>query len=637
MKKHTIIGTAGHIDHGKTALIKALTGIDTDRLKEEKERGITIDIGFAYWKDDVTIIDVPGHEKFIRNMVAGVSTIDFFILVIAADDGIMPQTIEHLDILKFFNIKDGIIVINKIDLVDEEWLALITDEIQNLLTLYELSNLPTIQTSSIKGIGIDIFKALVEEKVENHDKSVVSRPFRHLVDRSFSVKGFGTVVTGTVLSGNIGVGEDIQILPSGFETKVRGLQEHITSVKSVQVGDRAAVNLQNIPKEGVGRGDVLVKPNTLSAISEFTGYMRTVSKLPVKIKNYCRIRVHIGTSERLGKLIWFDQTTNLEPDKYYHVKIQLESPVAAARNDAFLVRLHSPLITLAGGKILEINPPKLKKSETNWQQYFENLRSEDLVIITESILKNAKLLPVSRQYIQKKLFEDSDIIESTVNTLNNKKKLKSITFKGNDHFIHIDNFNAFADELRMYISNYHKDFPHKPGINLQEIIGGFKHRKIDTEVFEAALKKLINSESIVLNQNIYSLKDFKLQVSKDTDSATNELITILRDALYECPTPDEISEIIEISKNEVYSLLQMLIKENQIKQVNNTYYLHKKNWDSLLFFLRKHFESNKEIEVSHLKDFVKTSRKYVIPLFEFLDSQDITRRVGNVREKGSSL
>jgi len=637
MKKHTIIGTAGHIDHGKTALIKALTGIDTDRLKEEKERGITIDIGFAYWKDDVTIIDVPGHEKFIRNMVAGVSTIDFFILVIAADDGIMPQTIEHLDILKFFNIKDGIIVINKIDLVDEEWLALITDEIQNLLTLYELSNLPTIQTSSIKGIGIDIFKALVEEKVENHDKSVVSRPFRHLVDRSFSVKGFGTVVTGTVLSGNIGVGEDIQILPSGFETKVRGLQEHITSVKSVQVGDRAAVNLQNIPKEGVGRGDVLVKPNTLSAISEFTGYMRTVSKLPVKIKNYCRIRVHIGTSERLGKLIWFDQTTNLEPDKYYHVKIQLESPVAAARNDAFLVRLHSPLITLAGGKILEINPPKLKKSETNWQQYFENLRSEDLVIITESILKNAKLLPVSRQYIQKKLFEDSDIIESTVNTLNNKKKLKSITFKGNDHFIHIDNFNAFADELRMYISNYHKDFPHKPGINLQEIIGGFKHRKIDTEVFEAALKKLINSESIVLNQNIYSLKDFKLQVSKDTDSATNELITILRDALYECPTPDEISEIIEISKNEVYSLLQMLIKENQIKQVNNTYYLHQKNWDSLLFFLRKHFESNKEIEVSHLKDFVKTSRKYVIPLFEFLDSQDITRRVGNVREKGSSL
>jgi len=189
----------------------------------------------------------------------------------------------------------------------------------------------------------------------------------------------------------------------------------------------------------------------------------------------------------------------------------------------------------------------------------------------------------------------------------------------------------------LFISNYHNDFPHKPGTNLQEIIGGFKQRKIYTEVFEAALKKLINSEIIALNQNFYSLTDFKLQVSKDTDSAKSELLSVLEKTLYECPTPDEISEIIEISKNDVYSLLQLLIKEKQIKQVNNTYYLHKKNWDSLLNFLRKHFESNKEIEVSHLKEFVKTSRKYVIPLFEFLDSQDITRRVGNVREKGSSL
>jgi len=637
MKKHTIIGTAGHIDHGKTALIKALTGIDTDRLKEEKERGITIDIGFAYWKENVTIIDVPGHEKFIRNMVAGVSTIDFFILVIAADDGIMPQTIEHLDILKFFNIKDGIVVINKIDLVDEEWLALITDEIEKLLKQYDLNTLPIIQVSSIKGIGIDKFKVMVEEKIENHDKSVVSRPFRLLVDRSFSVKGFGAVVTGTVLSGELNTGEDIQILPSGFETKVRGLQEHTASIKSVQVGDRAAVNLQNIPKEGVGRGDVLVKPNTLSAISEFTGYMKTVSKLPIKIKNYCRIRVHIGTSERLGKLIWFDEPPNLEPDKYYHVRIQLDSPVATARNDAFLVRLHSPLITLAGGKILEINPPKLKKSDSLWQQYFDEIKSDDLFKITELIIKNKKLQPASLQNIQNKLFEISDVIDSTINTLISKKKLKTITFKGNDHFIHIENFNAFADELKMFISNYHNDFPHKPGTNLQEIIGGFKKRKIVTEVFDAALKKLINSESIALNQNFYSLKDFKLQVSKDTDSAKSELLSVLEKTLYECPTPDEISKKIEISKNEAYSLLQLLIKEKQIKQINNTYYLHKRNWDSLLNFLRNHFESNKEIEVSHLKEFVKTSRKFVIPLFEFLDSQDITRRVGNVREKGSSL
>ena len=215
--------------------------------------------------------------------------------------------------------------------------------------------------------------------------------------------------------------------------------------------------------------------------------------------------------------------------------------------------------------------------------------------------------------------------------------MRSFSYKGNKYVLHIDNFNAFAEELKEFISNFHKKFLHKPGANLQEIIGGFKRKKIDTEVFEAALNKLINSKSIVLNQNIYSLANFKLQVSKDTDSATNELLTILENALYECPTPEEISEKIGISKNEVYSLLQMQIKDNQIIPVNNVYYLHKKNWISLLEFLKHHFMANKEIEVSHLKDFVKTSRKYVIPLFEFLDSKDITRRVGNIREKGSSL
>jgi selenocysteine-specific elongation factor len=637
MKKHTIIGTAGHIDHGKTALIKALTGIDTDRLKEEKERGITIDIGFAYWKENVTIIDVPGHEKFIRNMVAGVSTIDFFILVIAADDGIMPQTIEHLDILKFFNIKDGIVVINKIDLVDEEWLTLINDEISNLLNKYELGDLPIVHVSSIKSTNINKFKAIVEDKIENHDKSSISRPFRLLVDRSFSVKGFGTVVTGTVLSGALNIGEDIQILPLGFETKVRGLQEHTTSVKTVQVGDRAAVNLQNIPKEGIGRGDVLVKPNTLTAISEFTGFMRSVSKLPIKVKNRCRVRVHIGTSERLGTLFWFDDNNIMETDKFYHVKIQLESPVAAVRNDAFLVRMHSPLITLAGGKILEINPLKLKKLDPKWYQYFELLKSDELIQIIETTIKNKKLEPVSIQFLQQKLFEEKEIIISTVNTLNNRKKIKSLSFKGVEHYIHTDIFNEFAEELKQCINNYHQEYPHKPGTNLQEIIGGFKRRNINTEVFEAVLKKLINSKAVVLNQNIYAIKDFRLQVSEDTNAAKSELLNILETAFYESPSPDEIAEVMNVSKNEIYSLVQVLLKEKQVVQVNNVYYLHKNNWEKLLNFLRKHFKTNSEIDVSALKEYVKTSRKYLIPLFELLDAKDITRRIGNNRQKGGSL
>jgi selenocysteine-specific elongation factor len=637
MKKHTIIGTAGHIDHGKTALIKALTGIETDRLKEEKERGITIDIGFAYWKNDVTIIDVPGHEKFIRNMVAGVSTIDFFILVIAADDGIMPQTIEHLDILKFFNISDGIIVINKIDVVDDEWLDLIQEEIKTLLTKYEFHNLPIIQVSSIKGTNIDKFKVLLEDKIKNYDKSVVPRPFRLLVDRSFSVKGFGVVVTGTVLSGALSVGSEVQILPSGFKTKVRGLQEHTSSVADVQVGDRAAVNLQNIPKDGIVRGDVLINPDTLSAITEFTGIIRSVSNLLVKVKNRSRVRIHIGTSERIGTLLWYEQQNIMESEKYYHVYIKLTSEVAAARNDAFLIRLHSPLLTLAGGKILEINPPKIKKSSSDWQNYFEIIMSDDLIQIIETIIKNEKLKPVSIHFLQNKLFEELEAIIPPLNTLINKKKLKTLSLKGHEQYIHIEIFNAFIEEIVQLVKNYHIKHPHKPGTNLQEIIGGFKNRKIRPEVYESALKKLVNSEELLLNQNIYSVRDFRIQVSKDTDTAILELVSNLKESKYETDTPDDIAQKMNISKNEIYSLIKILSNQGEIIQINSNFYLHKDNWNNLLNFLRNHFKLHPEIDVSVLKEFVKTSRKYVIPLFEFLDSKDITRRIGDKRQKGNSL
>jgi len=637
MKKHTIIGTAGHIDHGKTALIKALTQIDTDRLKEEKERGITIDIGFAYWKDDVTIIDVPGHEKFIRNMVAGVSTIDFFILVIAADDGIMPQTIEHLDILNFFNIHDGIVVINKIDLVDEEWLMLVKDEVETLLKKYNLAHLQIIEVSSIEGTNIDQLKTVVEDKIENHDKSVIDRPFRLLVDRSFSVKGFGTVVTGTVLSGTLNVSDDIQILPSGETTKVRGLQEHIKSVTQVEAGDRAAVNLQNIARDTIIRGNVLIKPNTLFPINEFLGVVKTVSKLPIKVKNYSQVRIHVGTTECMGKLFWFDENKILEPDKQFHVKIKLETPVAAAKNDAFLIRLHSPILTLAGGKIVEINPSKIKQTDTEWFDHFEVMSGNDTIKIIEQIMLKERLRPVSILFLQNKLFEEPDSILNSVTTLTNQKRIRQITLKGTDHYLHKDNFNSLITEIRDVVSNYHNKNPHKPGINIQEIIGNISTHKINTEVVEAALKKMINSTELKLEQNFYALPDFKIKVSRDTDTAISEVMTILLNDRFEPQTPDQIAEIIAMPNNEIRSLISLLARDKRLIQITPQFYIHEKNWNDLLNFLRSHFEKENEMNVSDLKDFLKASRKFVIPLFEFLDSSDYTHRAGNTRQRGNVL
>jgi selenocysteine-specific elongation factor len=379
MKNHTIIGTAGHIDHGKTAVIKALTGIDADRLKEEKERGITIDIGFAYWKDDVTILDVPGHEKFIRNMVAGVSTVDFFLLIIAVDDGIMPQTIEHLDILNFFNIRDGIVILNKIDLVDAEWLSMVEDDVVNLLNKYNLQNLPIISVSAATKDNIDNLLQLIDQKISEQTETESTQPFRLLVDRSFIIKGFGTVITGTVLSGTLKKGETIQILPHLTQKKVRGLQAHGKDTDSVITGDRAAVNLQAISKVEISRGDVLVPVDTLQNAFDFIGTLRTVSNFHVKIANRSKVRVYVGTAEKIGQLIWFENDKFLKEDSEYHVRIKLEAPLAAARNDAFLIRLHSPLITLAGGRIIEVNPPKIQHNKDNWLPYFETMASHDYI------------------------------------------------------------------------------------------------------------------------------------------------------------------------------------------------------------------------------------------------------------------
>lgn len=637
MKKHTIIGTAGHIDHGKTALIKALTNIDTDRLKEEKERGITIDIGFAYWKDDVTIIDVPGHEKFIRNMVAGVSTIDFFILVIAADDGIMPQTIEHLDILNFFYIRDGIVVINKIDLVDEEWLMLVKDEVENLLKKYNLENLPVVEVSSINGENIEKLKGFVENKIANHDKTTIDRPFRLLVDRSFSVKGFGTVVTGTVLSGSLQVGENIQILPSCETAKVRGLQEHIKSVEFVEAGDRAAINLQNISREDVVRGDVLANLNTMIPVNEFFGIMRTVSDLPVRINKHAKVRIHVGTAERMGKIVWFDDTKVLEKEKNYHVKIKLDFPVALARNDVFLVRLHSPVITLAGGKIIEINPVKVKNFILNWQDNFRIMSSEDYLQIIETLIHKENLNPVSTTYLQQKLFENISLIEKSCAALKNQKKLRSLNFKGREHFIHEQNFKSLVTEIEELISNYHKKHPHKSGTNLQEIIGNIKYKNVAMDIVESALRYMINSKVLQVDQNIYSLNDFKIKVSKETESAKSDILSILLKERYEPSTPDQMAEKMQMPVNEIRTLLNILNKEEKVIQINSQFYVHAKYWNELLDFLRDYFSKQIELPVSTLKDFIQTTRKFAIPLFEYLDSAGFTRRIGNNREKGTSL
>jgi selenocysteine-specific elongation factor len=637
MKKHTIIGTAGHIDHGKTAVIKALTGIDADRLKEEKERGITIDIGFAYWKDNVTILDVPGHEKFIRNMVAGVSTIDFFLLIIAADDGIMPQTIEHLDILNFFNIRDGIVVLNKIDIIDEEWLALVEDEVQNLLDKYNLAEVPIIKVSAATNKNIDLLRERIEDKILNQKEIESAQPFRLLVDRSFVIKGFGTVVTGTVLSGNLRKGETIEILPHHVQKKVRGLQAHGKESEIVSTGDRAAVNLQAISKFEIARGDVLTKTNTLSYTIEFIGLLHTVSNIHMKIANRSKVRIYVGTAEKSGQLIWYDNDKILSESSEYHVRVKLDTPIVAARDDAFLIRLQSPLVTLAGGRILEINPPKIQHKEEDWTRYFEIMASDNLDQIIRTIIKGRKLEATSLIHLQQKLFKPEKKIKPIIESLVKQKKIRTLNFKGTDHYISVSTFDDLVRDIERYLSKFHDNNSHIPGLNHQELFDGSGYSWVQTEIFDAALQKLLNNKTIKIDQNYYSLSGFSIKVSRDMNVAQTEILNLIKEDRFAPSTSEEISNKTEMPKTEVRSIINILVKEKKLIAVNRDIFIEQSVWEELLTFLRDFFKNSIEMPVSSLKDFINTTRKYAIPIFEHLDSQGITIREGDVRKKGHNL
>ncbi|MFQ6610938.1 MAG: selenocysteine-specific translation elongation factor, partial [Fidelibacterota bacterium] len=346
-----IVGLAGHIDHGKTALVHAMTGVNTDRLKDEIRRGMTIDIGFAFLSDQITLIDVPGHEKFIKNMMAGVSSVDAALLVVAADDGVMPQTREHFDILRLLDVKTGIIAINKIDLADEEWLTLVESEVQELIDGSFMENAPIIRTSTTKNTGISELKKAILDVSQQIPKKANRGIFRLNIDRVFSMKGFGTVTTGTVSSGELSAGVMVDILPHDKTVKVRGLQSHSQKVETVKLGDRAAINLANIDKVLLKRGDVVASPGYFQSSHIIGASLRLLTRAEKPITQNQRIRFHLGTQEVMARTAIIGEKS-INPGEEAPVIFRLESPLVPGYGDRFIIRTYSPVDTIGGGEIL---------------------------------------------------------------------------------------------------------------------------------------------------------------------------------------------------------------------------------------------------------------------------------------------
>ncbi|OQY01090.1 MAG: selenocysteine-specific translation elongation factor [Desulfobacteraceae bacterium 4572_130] len=634
--KQIILGTAGHIDHGKTSLIKALTGIETDRLKEEKLRGITIELGFASITlpkgELVGIVDVPGHEKFVKNMVAGASGIDIVAMVIAADEGVMPQTKEHMDICNLMGIKYGFIALTKIDLVDDkELMELVLEDIKEFTQNTFLENAPVIALSSTTGKGLDDFVKTLDKIYHKIPERVFSPIFRLPVDRVFSMKGFGTVITGTIVSGKINVGDNIMIFPLMTTSKVRGIQVHGKSVNKVSAGTRTAINFQGLDKESVNRGDVLSTPHTLRLSYMVDCEFSYLSTNPKPIKSRTKIRFHCGTREILGNLILLDREELISGEKAC-VQIRLESEVCCVKDDRFVIRSYSPIKTLGGGKILNPVPLKHKIFDKKIITGLNNLVLSDFEKSLLFFIDQGKYFGTSftRLKIMTNLSDKKlDIILQKM--LASKKII--LADKEKRIYVHYDIFKSFSLDIISCLEKYHKANPLKEGMSKQELKSKFrflKHGK--TKIFSIAITKLVKNKKIIHQENIIKLENHKIALKIDQKEIKKKISLIYKNAGLKPPFFRTICKDITLDEKNGKDVLYMLIDEKIIIKTKDDLYFNFKAVAKLEKTLVSFLQKAKEITTPQFKDMAGVSRKFVIPLIEYFDSINLTIRIGDTRQ-----
>lgn len=630
---HIIIGTAGHIDHGKTALVNALTGVDTDRLKEEKERGLTIDLGFAHFSDKATIIDVPGHEKFIRNMVAGVSTIDLVLFVVAADDGVMPQTREHLDILKILQVTCGLIVITKIDLVEEDWLSLVTEDVHNLVNGSFLENAPIIPVSSVTNQGVTEVKAKIEslssQIKRKQDKGVFWMP----VDRAFTMKGFGTVITGSVLSGSVRVGDSIELLPQKQSVKIRGLQSHGKSVDKVSAGDRAAINLQSIEKEQVERGNVVAAPNYFTSSRRFDARLQLLKSAPKALGSRTRVRVHCGTTEVMARLSLI-KVEKIAPGESAFVQLHLENPTSARRLDPFVVRQYSPTITIGGGVILNADAPRRKMSDPHAYLELQALEKEEPGEVLEALLLAADYSLRSIEQLSSEIAVSQNSVKRILHEWASDQKVIFLKKGGKESVIHANNFYKLKKLCLEAISDFHKKNPTKLGFHKAEFQNLVKF-KADRELIDLILHEMKKERAIKEAGGLISLSEHRIHLSPELQELRSKIAELLYEEGFATSSEVEIAEKLSVSLRAIQEVLGVMIGLEEVVRADENIYFHAKRVEEAKEKIVAFLKYNREISISQFKELLDgTSRKFAMPLINHFDRLGITVRDGDVRILG---
>jgi selenocysteine-specific elongation factor len=631
--KQIILGTAGHIDHGKTSLIKAITGIDTDRLKEEKERGITIELGFAALDlpsgQHLGIVDVPGHEKFVKNMVAGATGIDIVVMVIAADEGVMPQTREHLEICTLLGVQHGMVAVTKIDTVDEEWLELALEDIRDFVKGTFLQDAPIVSLSSVTEEGIPEFIQTLDELAAKIPERPPSDLFRLPIDRVFTMKGFGTVITGTLISGRVKVGETIMIYPSGITSKVRGIQVHNRSAEEAEAGMRTAINFQGLEKEAISRGDVLSKPAALMASYMVDASLHYLASNKKPLKNRSRVRFHTGTSEVLGNLILLDRD-EISPGDDSVAQLRLDSAVALVKDDRFVIRSYSPVYTIGGGKVLNPIPLKHKRFKSDTVEGLKQLNHQAPEALIAFHIQASGFQGLSFAHLKVMTSLPDKQLENTLQSLMSKKTLIQVD-KENRIYIHHTCFETLKNDFQSYLADYHRAHPLKPGMSKEELKTKFPSI-LNSKLFNLALNQMVKENEIAQEENTIRLASHTVSLGKQQTDVKDKILDTYLQAGLQPPYFKELSKSMDGDPRRSKDILMHLVNEGAIIKVKEDLYFHARSIEKLRKKLVAHLEAHGEINTPQFKEMTSVSRKYVIPLAEYFDAINVTLRVGDVRK-----
>ncbi|SHM61526.1 selenocysteine-specific elongation factor [Caldanaerovirga acetigignens] len=633
-----IVGTAGHIDHGKTTLIKAMTGIDTDRLKEEKERGITIDLGFAHLLlpsgRKVGIVDVPGHEKFVKNMLAGAGGIDLVLLVVAADEGVMPQTREHLNILQLLNIKKGIVVVTKKDLVDEEWLELIKEDIKKELKGTFLENSPMVFVSAVKGEGIKELIELIDNMTAESCEKDIDSPFRLPIDRAFSIPGIGTVVTGSPICGRIRVGETVEIFPKGLISKVRSIEVHGESKDSAYAGQRTAVNLSDVKPEDISRGDVISKVNAMMSVNRAAVWFKLLKDSPKALKNRERVRFHAGTGEVMAR-INLVEGDELLPGMETFAIVDFEEPVAVVYGDYYVVRSYSPVYTIGGGRVLFVNPPRLKRALKD--KALETLKKakegglEDFILGFVSVFGSPHIPVKDLMPYTGKSFER---LMEAAKSLSKKGKVLVLCVGAEDEVFDIKFCEEKREQAKQILENYHQKFPLSEGMAKEELRSRLN---LVGKVFEALLDMWAKKGIVESRGKTVRLKGFAVRMDEKQKKVADMLLREFKEKGWTPPSVEELQALFGVEEGAVKEVLNWLVFKGDIVKIGEGLYLGREWVERALELLREFFRENSELTVAQFRDMLGTTRKYALPLLEYMDGIKATRRLKDIRVAGVKL